>query len=175
MKQRIRLTESELHRIVEESVNKVLNEVEGYEDTTQKAEKKFNQNTFMGRLRSKLQPKKYRQYQRIQNQGNKMGASATDEINTFLDRIGDDSCNHSDIIVPNYHGYYMQQNPNADKDNKWHYDDGEKQFKKDYANQIARQKKYGTGGRIQKPYGWYNTIDREAYGQQRQAIKNGQM
>ena len=155
----------------------MLDEVAGYKDTMQKAGNNFNQNTFMGRIRSKLQPQKYQQYQRIQKQGDEMGASATDKINDTLDTMGDDYVNHGDVTVPDYANYYRQQNPNTD--NSWYQNHkmGEEQFSNNHAAQLGWRKKYGTGGRIAKPYGWNSSIDKERdiYNQQRQAIKNGQI
>lgn len=57
MKQRIRLTESDLHRIVKESVKKVINEI----GDTQKGRDYINtamQNSFIKALRKKLGSKK---------------------------------------------------------------------------------------------------------------------
>jgi len=176
-KNRIRMSEAQLHQIIKESIQSMLDEVAGYKDTMQKAGNNFNQNTFMGRIRSKLQPQKYQQYQRIQKQGDEMGASATDKINDTLDTMGDDYVNHGDVTVPDYANYYRQQNPNTD--NSWYQNHkmGEEQFSNNHAAQLGWRKKYGTGGRIAKPYGWNSSIDKERdiYNQQRQAIKNGQI
>ena len=176
-KNRIRMSETQLHQIIKESIQSMLDEVAGYKDTMQKAGNNFNQNTFMGRIRSKLQPQKYQQYQRIQKQGDEMGASATDKINDTLDTMGDDYVNHGDVTVPDYANYYRQQNPNTD--NSWYQNHkmGEEQFSNNHAAQLGWRKKYGTGGRIAKPYGWNSSIDKERdiYNQQRQAIKNGQI
>lgn len=176
-KNRIRMSEAQLHQIIKESIQSMLDEVVGFKDTMQKAGNNFNQNTFMGRVRSKLQPQKYQQYQRIQQQGNQMGANATDKINDTLDTMGDDYVNHGDVTVPDYANYYRQQNPNTDYSWYQNHKMGEEQFSNDHTTQLGWRKKYGTGGRIAKPYGWNSSIDkeREIYNQQRQAIKNGQM
>ena len=44
---REKVSESQLHNIVKESINKVLQEVAGYQSTMQKANNQFNQNTMM--------------------------------------------------------------------------------------------------------------------------------
>lgn len=71
MKQRIRLTESDLHRIIKESVNKILNEVEGYENTMSKANPMFNKNTLRGKVTRLLNPKKAKQFDRIHKDAEK--------------------------------------------------------------------------------------------------------
>ena len=44
---REKVSESQLHNIVKESINKVIQEVAGYQSTMQKANNQFNQNTMM--------------------------------------------------------------------------------------------------------------------------------
>ena len=176
-KQRIRINERDLKKMVAESTKKILNEINGYNQTMQNAGNKFNQNTFMGRVRSKINPQKYQQYQRIQQNAGQMGANATDTLNTAYDNMGDATVNF-DHTAPDYTNYYMQKNPNAQTPYFANgYDtQGEQQFNKDYSTELGWQKKYGTGGRIAKPlYGNDSTIDKERipYNQQRQAIKNG--
>lgn len=174
---KIRINERDLKKMVAESTKKILNEINGYNQTMQNAGNKFNQNTFMGRVRSKINPQKYQQYQRIQQNAGQMGANATDTLNTAYDNMGDATVNF-DYTAPDYTNYYMQKNPNAQTPHFANgYDaQGEQQFKKDYSTELGWQKKYGTGGRIAKPlYGNDSTIDKERipYNQQRQAIKNG--
>lgn len=61
----IRLTESDLHRIVKESVNKILSEVDGYEKTMAKANPSFDNGTVRGKLTRLLKPNKAKQFDRI--------------------------------------------------------------------------------------------------------------
>lgn len=61
----IRLTESDLHRIVKESVIRILNEVDGYEKTILKANNTLGNNTILGKLGMVFNPKKARQFDRI--------------------------------------------------------------------------------------------------------------
>jgi hypothetical protein len=71
MKKLVRLTESDLHRIVKESVNRILNEVEGYENTMLKANPMFNKDTLRGKVTRFLNPKKANQFDRIHNNAEK--------------------------------------------------------------------------------------------------------
>ena len=112
MKNIIRLTESDIHRIVKESVETILTEVEGYKNTMDKAEKQFDQNTFMGRMRSRLQPKKYQQLQRIKGNANTMGQEAADNINVEREKIPLGSSGGFgvyDHTYPRWHEYAKQQ------------------------------------------------------------------
>ena len=65
---REKVSESQLHNIVKESINKVIQEVAGYQSTMQKANNQFNQNTMMGKLRSKIMPNKYHEYHKQRNE-----------------------------------------------------------------------------------------------------------
>ena len=64
-KKLIRLTEGDLHRIGKESVDRILNEVEGYEKTMLKANPNFNPNTIRGKFIRALYPEKARKFDRI--------------------------------------------------------------------------------------------------------------
>ena len=66
-KKLIRLTESDLHRIVKESVNRILNEVDGYEKTMLKANPNFDKSTIRGKIGRLFNPKKAQQFDRIHN------------------------------------------------------------------------------------------------------------
>jgi len=67
----IRLTESDLHRIVKESVEIILAEVEGYQDTMTKANPVFNKNTIGGKVRRFFNPRKAKQFDRIHGDASK--------------------------------------------------------------------------------------------------------
>lgn len=64
-KKLIRLTESDLHNIVKESVDRILNEVEGYEKTMLKANPNFDKKTIRGKIGRFFNPKKAQQFDRI--------------------------------------------------------------------------------------------------------------
>lgn len=210
-----------LQNIIRECVQSALNEVEGYGNTMQKAGNKFNQNTIMGRIRSKLQPQKYQQYQRIQQQGNQMGQQAADNINAEREKVPigmSGGYGPYDRFYPKWDSYAKQQgvsnhgNRPRPEDyglsiypNEWYQERNKENFKQwekdleDWDNNIypnaqkngkalynqritndqARINKYGTGGRVLKPMDGYDTSSYQdaenAYDQQRQAIKNGQM
>ena len=173
MNKTIRLTESDIRRMVMEA----LEEVAGYKNTMQNAEEYFNPKTVKGNMRRIFNPK-YKQYQRIQNNANKIGANATDTLNTQYDKMGDESFSYPrDVTEPAYQNYYKQQNPNASGDGSY-WGEGHDLFKQNYATELGRQKKYGTGGRIAKPFGGegeYLDNKRAEYNQQRQMIQNGQL
>ena len=220
-KNRIRMPEAQLHQIIKESIQSMLDEVAGYKDTMQKAGNNFNQNTFMGRVRSKLQPQKYQQYQRIQQQGNQMGQQAADNINAEREKVPigmsggygpydrfyskwasyakqQGASNHGNRPRPEDYGlskypneWYQERNKENFK--QWEKDledwdnniypnaqkNGKALYNQRIANDQARINKYGTGGRVLKPMDGYDTSSYQdaenAYDQQRQAIKNGQM
>jgi hypothetical protein len=67
MKRLVRLTEGDLHRIIKESVVTILNEVDGYEETMEKANNFFDNSTFGGKMRRLFSPNKAKQFDRIHN------------------------------------------------------------------------------------------------------------
>lgn len=176
MGQTIRLTESQFMGMISESVRMALDEVARYDNTMKAAGKAFDQNTFMGRLRSRLQPGKYQQYRRIGQQADQMGAEAADTLNDTLDSMGDSETNHGAVICPDFDNYYRQHNQGPDQD-KYYNVEGERQFNRDHATQLGHINKYGTGGRLTRPYGWDTdqlADRREAYTQQRQMLRGRQ-
>ena len=138
MKRKVRLTESQFRNIVHRSVNRILKEMAGYNSTMSKSSDAFNQDTIGGKLRSKMFPKKYQQYQRIQGQGNSMGRNAADNINKERENVPMDSFGGF--------GVYDINKP------RWKdYDGGAEGYEARTRNDQARINKYGTGGRVMKP------------------------
>ena len=86
MKQIIRLNESQLNRIIKECATRMLNEIAGYDATMKKAYRAFNPNTRMGRLRSKLMPKKYEKYQKIGQEVNNISSGDKTGSNEWYDQ-----------------------------------------------------------------------------------------
>lgn len=80
MKRVVRLTEGDLHRIVKESVKRVLNEVDGYEKTMLKANDKFGDNTVLGKMRRAFNPKKAQQFDRIHDNADKSYSDAWSDM-----------------------------------------------------------------------------------------------
>ena len=80
MKRRIKLTESGLHRIVKESVKRILKEVDGYEKTMLKANDKFGDNTVLGKMRRAFNPKKAQQFDRIHDNADKSYSDAWSDM-----------------------------------------------------------------------------------------------
>ena len=79
MKQRIRLTEGDLHRIIKESVKRVLNEVDGYEKTMLKANKRLGDGA-LGKIGRAFNPKKAQQFDRIHNNAEKSYSDAWSDM-----------------------------------------------------------------------------------------------
>ena len=59
------LTEEDLHNIIRESVEKILNEVDGYEDVMKRANPAFDKSTLRGKITRALRPKKAQQFDKI--------------------------------------------------------------------------------------------------------------
>ena len=145
----IKVSEAQLRQIIRESIHGVLDEVAGYKDTMQKAGNNFNQNTFMGKVRSKLQPKKYQQYQRIQQQGNQIGQQAADNVNAETEKVPI-GCGgkHGTTYNPMWNTYAQEQGSNNLS--------GEQLYNQRTASDQAKINKYGTGGRVMLPLQGYN-------------------
>ena len=170
-----KVSESQLHNIVKESINKVIQEVAGYQSTMQKANNQFNQNTMMGKLRSKIMPNKYQQYQRIQQQGNQMGQDAADRINNEREKMGYiDGLDHYMLDYGDYAesqglGKHMETGKNWGNDREYmnkyfsHERDlmnkGREAYNKNTAIDNGRVNKYGTNGRILKSEAGWNSED----------------
>lgn len=148
-KNRIRMSEAQLHQIIKESIQSMLDEVVGFKDTMQKAGNNFNQNTFMGRVRSKLQPQKYQQYQRIQQQGNQIGQQAADNVNAETEKVPI-GCGgkYGTTYNPRWNTYAQEQGSNNLS--------GEQLYNQRTASDQAKINKYGTGGRVMLPLQGYN-------------------
>lgn len=172
---REKVSESQLHNIVKESINKVIQEVAGYQSTMQKANNQFNQNTMMGKLRSKIMPNKYQQYQRIQQQGNQMGQDAADRINNerekmgYIDGLDHYMLNYGDYAESQGLGKHMETGKNWGNDREYmnkyfsHERDlmnkGREAYNKNTAIDNGRVNKYGTNGRILKSEAGCNSED----------------
>lgn len=172
---REKVSESQLHNIVKESINKVIQEVAGYQSTMQKANNQFNQNTMMGKLRSKIMPNKYQQYQRIQQQGNQMGQDAADRINNerekmgYIDGLDRYMLNYGDYAERQGLGKHMETGKNWGNDREYmdkyfsHERDlmnkGREAYNKNTAIDNGRVNKYGTNGRILKSEAGWNSED----------------
>lgn len=172
---REKVSESQLHNIVKESINKVIQEVAGYQSTMQKANNQFNQNTMMGKLRSKIMPNKYQQYQRIQQQGNQMGQDAADRINNerekmgYIDGLDRYMLNYGDYAESQGLGKHMETGKNWGDDREYmnkyfsHERDlmnkGREAYNKNTAIDNGRVNKYGTNGRILKSEAGWNSED----------------
>ena len=170
-----KVSESQLHNIVKESINKVIQEVAGYQSTMQKANNQFNQNTMMGKLRSKIMPNKYQQYQRIQQQGNQMGQDAADRINNerekmgYIDGLDHYMLNYGDYAESQGLGKHMETGKNWGNDREYmnkyfsHERDlmnkGREAYNKNTAIDNGRVNKYGTNGRILKSEAGCNSED----------------
>ena len=170
-----KVSESQLHNIVKESINKVIQEVAGYQSTMQKANNQFNQNTMMGKLRSKIMPNKYQQYQRIQQQGNQMGQDAADRINNerekmgYIDGLDRYMLNYGDYAESQGLGKHMETGKNWGDDREYmnkyfsHERDlmnkGREAYNKNTAIDNGRVNKYGTNGRILKSEAGWNSED----------------
>jgi hypothetical protein len=146
MKKVIRLTEGDLHRIVEESVNKILMEVDGYNNTM----KKFDQNTMSGKFRRLFNPKKYKQYQKLKQQGDMMGADATKRINNTHNKMGD--IINGEYSEPNYDKYYRMTRKYFSPHSNYQ-GEGSSAFRQDFDNDFKHIEKYGTGGQTLRPLG----------------------
>lgn len=172
---REKVSESQLHNIVKESINKVIQEVAGYQSTMQKANNQFNQNTMMGKLRSKIMPNKYQQYQRIQQQGNQMGQDAADRINNerekmgYIDGLDRYMLNYGDYAESQGLGKHMETGKNWGDDREYmnkyfsHERDlmnkGREAYNKNTAIDNGRVNKYGTNSRILKSEAGWNSED----------------
>lgn len=125
----------------------------------------------MGKLRSKIMPNKYQQYQRIQQQGNQMGQDAADRINNEREKMG--YIDGADRYMLDYGDYaesqglgkHMELGKNCGNDREYmdkyfsHEGDlmkkGREAYNKNTAIDNGRVNKYGTNGRILKsPAGW---------------------
>ena len=81
MKKIIRLSESDLHNIVK----RVLDEMAGYQDTMNKAQQKFNPNTWRGKVSRTMNPDKAAQYDRLHRNGRQEYNSAmNDEVDNYI-------------------------------------------------------------------------------------------
>ena len=174
MKRRVRLTESELQQIITESVRQIISETDRYDQTMDKASRRFNQDTFLGRMRSKLFPGKAQQLQRIKNNAQDMGARATDTVNSELDKMGDESWHYDDYVSPSYQTYYQMKHPeDTETDLIDRQRRGDREFHRDFEAELGHMNKYGTGGRLKRPYGRTNSDlyrERKAYDKQQQGL-----
>ena len=105
---KIRLTEDKLRNMIREAVENMLNELNTYNATMQKANQQFG-NNFMGRVRRMTMPKKYRQYQNIQKNAQQMGQTAADNFNKEREKVPVYNSSKYDVYGPDFFNYAKEQ------------------------------------------------------------------